>query len=109
MILPDSHFSFIIVVVVVVVIVVLFYISLFPQIEYLQDAREQTKRMHKREEQLMMSAVYEVGVEMQRRVLTQPLSTNSMRDAPGSPGGSNYSPVQSWLSSVRARQRKGLV
>jgi hypothetical protein len=80
-----------------------------PQIEYLQDAREQTKRMHKREEQLMMSAVYEVGVEMQRRVLTQPLSTNSMRDAPGSPGGSNYSPVQSWLSSVRARQRKGLV
>ena len=59
----------------------------------------------------MMSAVYEVGVEMQRRVLTQPLSTNisAVEDARGSPGRSSYSPVQSWLSSVRARQRKGLV
>ena len=57
----------------------------------------------------MMSAVYEVGVEMQRRVLTQPLSAKSIGDTPASPGNSNYSPVQSWLSSVRARQRKGLV
>ena len=59
----------------------------------------------------MMSAVYEVGVEMQRRVLTQPLSTNvsGIGNESPSPGHSNYSPVQSWLSSVRARQRRGLV
>ena len=69
------------------------------------DAREQTKRMHRREEQLMMSAVYEVGVEMQRRVLTQPLSA----DGGGNSPAGNLSPAQSWLSSVRQRQRRGLV
>ena len=75
------------------------------QIEHLTDAREQMKRMHRREEQLMMSAVYEVGVEMQRRLLTQPLTSDA---AANSPAG-NMSPAQSWLSSVRHRQRRGLV
>ena len=44
------------------------------QVEHLIEAREQTKRMAKREEQLMMSAIYGIGVQMQQRILTQPAS-----------------------------------
>ena len=73
------------------------------------EAREQSKRMYKREEQLMMSAIYEVGVQMQQRILTQPVSTSSNNSpATSGNGGSPYSPAQSWLSRTRQQRRRGL-
>jgi hypothetical protein len=80
------------------------------QVEHLMEAREQSKRMYKREEQLMMSAIYEVGVQMQQRILTQPASTTNSPAANGSPAnsGSPYSPAQSWLSRTRQQRRRGL-
>ena len=91
-----------------------FSLLLCPQVEHLVESREQTKRMAKREEHLMMSAIYDIGVQMQQRILTQPVSTGSGGASPGSPtvgssgGGSPYSPAQSWLSRTRQQRRRGL-
>ena len=63
------------------------------KIQYLNEQLRETRKGHKREEALMMSAFYDVGEEMQRRALMQPSSLPSQNQG---------NEPTSWL----ARQRK---
>ena len=68
------------------------------KIEFVTNAREKMQQQHKMEERLIMSAMYEMGQKMQRRIVTNP------RRSPRSTS-ENTTPV-SWLS--RQRQQRSV-
>eukprot|EP00949_MAST-11_sp_MAST-11-sp1_P004187 g4187.t1 len=67
------------------------------KIDFVTQAREKMQQQHKREERLIMSALYEVGQKMQRRIVTNPSSVPTTSAQRGTP------PI-SWLSKQRQQR-----
>ena len=74
-------------------------VQLSNKVEVLSRNREHMKQQHRTEERLVMSALYEVGLEMQRRMVTNGGVSSNV----SGPSSSNMS---SWLNKRRAQKRR---
>ena len=74
-------------------------VQLSNKVEVLSRNREHMKQQHRTEERLVVSALYEVGLEMQRRMVTNGGVSSNV----SGPSSSNMS---SWLNKRRAQKRR---
>ena len=73
-------------------------VQLSNKVEVLSRNREHMKQQHRTEERLVMSALYEVGLEMQRRMVTN-------GGVSGNVSGPSSNNMSSWLNKRRAAKR----
>eukprot|EP00943_MAST-04B_sp_MAST-4B-sp1_P005911 g5911.t1 len=73
-------------------------VQLSNKVEILSRNREHMKQQHRTEERLVMSALYEVGLEMQRRMVTN-------GGVSGNVSGPSSNNMSSWLNKRRAQKR----